>query len=195
MERLYLDALTGDEDAQLDFIRFIVTETDIPLPDVAVGWLTALAEPVNPCGQLYAMLSSCCEQLGDSYGTFMVGLHYYEGLGTRRNPKRAVDYFKRAVEAGNPRGYFYLGKSNIEGNGVLMNPEKGAELLAKGAQAGDLQCFLSLATCYATGMGVVPDAERAAELLNQACELEPYASMPEIQEMISQVEHDLSMEV
>lgn len=44
MERLYLDALTGDEDAQLDFIRFIVTETDIPLPDVAVGRLTALAE-------------------------------------------------------------------------------------------------------------------------------------------------------
>ena len=242
MERLYLDALTGDEDAQLDFIRFIVTETDIPLPDVAVGWLTALAEPVNPCGQLYAMLSSCCEplgdaeaamkylkklhklapddaqcclalarnyamgcgsrldfrkaaNLGDSYGTFMVGLHYYEGLGTRRNFKRAVDYFKRAVEAGNPRGYFYLGKSNIEGNGVRMNPEKGAELLAKGAEAGDLQCFLSLATCYATGMGVEPDAERAAELLNQARELEPYASMPEIQEMISQVEYNLSMEV
>lgn len=42
-----MDALTGDEDAQLDFIRFIVTETDIPLPDVAVGWLTALAEKGN----------------------------------------------------------------------------------------------------------------------------------------------------
>ena len=66
MERLYLDALTEDEDAQLDFIRFIVTETDIPLPDVAVRWLKALAEPVNSCGQLYAMLSSCCEQLGDA---------------------------------------------------------------------------------------------------------------------------------
>ena len=158
-----MDALTGDEDAQLDFIRFIVTETDMPLPDVAVGWLTALAEPVNPCGQLYAMLSSCCEQLGDaeaamkylkklhklapddaqccialarnyamgcgsrldyelalryfqkaanlgdSYGTFMVGLHYYEGLGTRRNFKRAVDYFKRALEMGDTRALYHLG--------------------------------------------------------------------------------------
>ena len=44
-------------------------------------------------------------------------------------------------------------------------------------------------------MGVEPDAERASELLNQARELEPYASMTEIQEMISQVEYKLSMEV
>ncbi len=47
--------------------------------------------------------------LGDSYGTFMVGLHYYEGQGTRRNFKRAVDYFKRAQEMGDTRALYHLG--------------------------------------------------------------------------------------
>ncbi len=51
-----MDALTGDEDAQLDFIRFIVTETDMPLPDVAVGWLTALAEKGNDQARNWAMM-------------------------------------------------------------------------------------------------------------------------------------------
>lgn len=129
--------------------------------------------------------------LGSGEGLFEVGLAYYEGCGTRRNCKRAVDYFRRAVDAGNPRGYYYLGMCHIEGDGVRMAPEKGVEFLEKGAAGGDLQSFLSLATCYAAGVGVEPDAERAAELLSQARALEPYAGIPEIQEMISQVESSM----
>lgn len=132
--------------------------------------------------------------LGSGDGLFAVGLAYHEGRGTCRNIKRAMDYFNRAVEAGNPRGYFYLGMNYIEGNGVRMNPELGTDFLEKGMQSGDLQCMLSLATCYATGMGVQTDTERAAELLSQARGLEPYASVPEIQEMIAQVEQSLGME-
>ena len=220
MERLYLDALTGDEDAQLDFIWFIVTKTDISLPDVAVGWLTALAEPVNPCGQLYAMLSSCCEQLGDaeaamkylkklhklapddaqcclalarnyamgcgsrldyelalryfqkaanlgdSYGTFMVGLHYYEGLGTRRNFKRAVDYFKRAVEMGDTRALYHLGICSARGEGLRQDAAAAAEYWQRGAALNDASCCVALALhCVEGG-----ELQRAEELLTQARE-------------------------
>ena len=44
MEELYRQGLSGDEEAQLDFITFIVTETELPMPDMAEVWLRRLAE-------------------------------------------------------------------------------------------------------------------------------------------------------
>lgn len=45
--------------------------------------------------------------LGDSYGMHMVGVMYYDGLGVRRNYKRAVDYFRRALEHGETQALYF----------------------------------------------------------------------------------------
>ena len=37
----------------------------------------------------------------------MVGLMYYEGCGVRRNYKRAVDFFLRALEGGEQKPLHY----------------------------------------------------------------------------------------
>ena len=36
--------MAGDEGAQLEYIQFYVTETNLPLPDDAKVWLVTLAE-------------------------------------------------------------------------------------------------------------------------------------------------------
>ena len=44
---LYELGMTGDEEAQLEFIRFWVTETSLPMPEPAKVWLMNLAEKGN----------------------------------------------------------------------------------------------------------------------------------------------------
>ena len=104
--------------------------------------------------------------LGDSYGTFMVGLHYYEGLGTRRNFKRAVDYFKRAVEMGDTRALYHLGICSARGEGMRQDAAAAAEYWQRGAALNDASCCVALALhCVEGG-----ELQRAEELLTQARE-------------------------
>ena len=44
LNELYRRGMAGDEEAQLEFIQFLVTETELPLPDEAKVWLVTLAE-------------------------------------------------------------------------------------------------------------------------------------------------------
>lgn len=104
--------------------------------------------------------------LGDLYGTFMVGLHYYEGLGTRRNFKRAVDYFKRALEMGDTRALYHLGICCSRGEGVRQDAAAAVGYWQRGAAMNDSPCCVALAMhCVDSG-----ELERAEELLAQARE-------------------------
>jgi len=104
--------------------------------------------------------------LGDSYGTFMVGLHYYEGLGTRRNFKRAVDYFKRALEMGDTRALYHLGICCSRGEGVRQDAAAAVGYWQRGAAMNDSPSCVALAMhCVDSG-----ELERAEELLAQARE-------------------------
>ena len=50
VNELYEMGREGNEEAQLEFIRFIVTETDFPLPDAAEEWLDTLVEKGERAG-------------------------------------------------------------------------------------------------------------------------------------------------
>ncbi|MBO5683552.1 MAG: sel1 repeat family protein [Akkermansia sp.] len=104
--------------------------------------------------------------LGDSYGTFMVGLHYYEGLGTRRNFKRAVDYFNRALEMGDTRALYHLGICCSRGEGVRQDSAAAEEYWQRGAALNDALCCVALAM-HSVDAGELQHAE---ELLAQARE-------------------------
>ena len=104
--------------------------------------------------------------LGDSYGTFMVGLHCYEGLGTRRNFKRAVDYFKRTLEMGDTRALYHLGICCSRGEGVRQDAAAAVGYWQRGAAMNDSPSCVALAMhCVDSG-----ELERAEALLAQARE-------------------------
>jgi TPR repeat protein len=104
--------------------------------------------------------------LGDYYGTFMVGLHYYEGLGTRRNFKRAADYFKRSLEMGDTSALYHLGICSSRGEGVRQDAAAAVGYWQRGAAMNDSPCCVALAMHCVDG----GELQRAEELLAQARE-------------------------
>ena len=84
--------------------------------------LLELAEPVNPCGQLYAMLSSCCDQLGDAAAAMKylkklqklapddaqcclaLARNYAMGCGTRLDYELALRCYQKAANLGDSYG-------------------------------------------------------------------------------------------
>ena len=128
LNELYEMGRDGNEEAQLEFIRFIVTETDFPLPDAAEEWLDSLAEKGNGqarrCYFTLAMmgdgedidwakleqwaLAMVDETPGEAY--CMLGMLYEPGLPGHDNLKLAVEYFQKAIEYGNTGCAFYLAR-------------------------------------------------------------------------------------
>lgn len=129
MEELYRQGLSGDEEAQLDFITFIVTETELPMPDMAEVWLRRLAEKGNDqarrCYFSWAMAGGGGENhdwlkveqwlLGMEAETpgaahAMLGMLYDPAFPGFTDWKLAAQYYRNAVDAGNAGCGFYLAR-------------------------------------------------------------------------------------
>ena len=126
MEELYRQGLSGDEEAQLDFITFIVTETELPMPDMAEVWLRRLAEKgidqARRCYFSWAMAGGGGENhdwlkveqwlLGMEAETpgaahAMLGMLYDPAFPGFTDWKLAAQYYRKAVDAGNAGCGFY----------------------------------------------------------------------------------------
>ena len=147
LNNLYELGLGGDEEAQLEFIRFYVTETDIPLPDEAQGWLRALAEKGNDQARrcYFSMAIS-----GDG-GTHdwkkleqwvldtmesapaeahcMLGMLYEPGLPGFSDAKKAAEHYRHAMECGNVGCGLYLARTYVRHEPEEHSPEELRELL------------------------------------------------------------------
>lgn len=128
VNELYEMGRRGNEEAQLEFIRFMVTETDLPLPDEAEVWLVSLAEKGNGqarrCYFTLAMmgdgegidwlkleqwaLAMVEETPGEAY--CMLGMLYEPGLPGFADLKRAVEHYQKAIELGNAGCGLYLAR-------------------------------------------------------------------------------------
>ena len=128
VNELYEMGRKGNEEAQLEFIRFLVTETDFPLPDEAEVWLDTLAEKGNGqarrCYFTLAMmgdgegidwlkleqwaLAMVEETPGEAY--CMLGMLYEPGLPGFVDLKRTVEYYQKAIELGNTGCGLYLAR-------------------------------------------------------------------------------------
>ena len=137
LEELYRRGMAGDEEAQLEYIRFFVTETCSPLPDEAKVWLVTLAEKgdaqARRCYFAWAMsgdegnfdwlkLEQWALELaetapGDAY--CMLGMLYEEGLPGFEDDKVAEGHYRKALECGNEGCGFYLAR-------VLLGREEDA---------------------------------------------------------------------
>ena len=128
LNELYRRGMAGDEEAQLEFIQFFVTETELPLPDEAKVWLVSLAEKgdaqARRCYFAWAMsgdegnfdwlkleqwaLALVETAPGDAY--CMLGMLYEEGLPGFEDDKVAEGHYRKAIEAGNEGCAFYLAR-------------------------------------------------------------------------------------
>ena len=58
---------------------------------------------------------------------YYIGLRYYNGLSVLNNPKKAVDFFRKAADQGLPRTQFRLGDCYGAGIGVKKDVEEAVK--------------------------------------------------------------------
>jgi TPR repeat protein len=92
-------------------------------------------------------------------------LHYQKG-----EYDEAVEFFREAVAAGEPKAKTFLGVAYKRGHGVEADPLKALELYREAADEGDIEAFRYLAECYEEGIGVKPDLSKMQRYLKRGCE-------------------------
>ncbi|WP_428031233.1 tetratricopeptide repeat protein [Ancylobacter sp.] len=87
------------------------------------------------------------------------------------NKDQAVDFFRRAAEAGSARAAYNLGLVYLQGQVAPKEPAIAAEWFKRGAESDQPDALYALATLYRDGNGVARDPIESARLLQRASEV------------------------
>ena len=90
-----------------------------------------------------------------------VGLLLRKGLGTKRDPERALYFFERAAEAGFVSAELNAAFMYLEGDGIPRDYEKASFWLHLAAVAGEPIAQYNLGVMFEKGLGVSRDLPRA----------------------------------
>lgn len=101
---------------------------------------------------------------------FDLGRMYEDGLGVRKNYRKAKECFEKAVENGCVSGYVFLGKLYLFGEGVKRDEKKCYEYFLRAAEGGDVFAAYRVGCCYLNGTGVEKDINLAEEWLCSAAD-------------------------
>ena len=97
---------------------------------------------------------------GDPLSQFNLGVMYSRGEGTRKNGKRALEWYMRSAEQGYAPAQFNLGAIYIEGSIVDADQKKAAAWWQLAAEQEFVQAQFNLASLYCRGIGVSRDREQ-----------------------------------
>ncbi len=138
-----------------------------------VGAMVLLGDGYNKSApaQAFHWYSLAADQ-GDRAGLTKVGLMLASGDGTPRNLEKAIPYFERASEMGDPQAQFALAECLLEGKGGVQKDEPHAlELIQAAAKNGYLRAINRLGNYYRKGILVKKDVAEARRLFTQAADL------------------------
>jgi uncharacterized protein len=107
----------------------------------------------------------------DPRALVMRGDAYAAGVDGPRDPKLAVEYYRKAAALDDPKGLIRLGEAMVLGRGITPDIEGGLMLISQAAESGDTNALILLGDFYARGISglpsrplAIPAYERAAEL-------------------------------
>lgn len=100
----------------------------------------------------------------------LLGRLYQEGLGVKRDPVAAANWFRRAAELGDIEGTFAFGVMLAEGDGIKKNREGAAQLFEKAAAQGHALANYNLALLYLRGDGKPESPDRGFLHMRYAAE-------------------------
>jgi uncharacterized caspase-like protein/TPR repeat protein len=108
---------------------------------------------------------------GNTEAMITVGNNYSSGRGVTANYDDAEWWYRRALEAGNPRAYRYLGQLALKRAEGKKTVPQMVECLEKGAAAGDPEAASELGSKYLDGEGVAKDLAKAQSWFERATAL------------------------
>ena len=94
------------------------------------------------------------------------------GEGVPKSLPQAVNWYRKAAEAGYAPGQTGLARCLLEGSGVRADPVQAVVWLERAAGQGEPQALTLLGECLREGRGVPADPARAEECLRWAAALE-----------------------
>lgn len=102
---------------------------------------------------------------GDEKAALLLGMLYDRGIGTAKDPAKAVYWYQQA--GNNPVSQFILGTYTTEGRNIVQDKDKGAELLQQSAAAQFPYADFNLAVlAHDARKSFLPDLIKSYELGN-----------------------------
>ncbi|CAN6852561.1 unnamed protein product, partial [Brassica oleracea] len=113
-------------------------------------------------------------QIGHPSAMYRTGLFYYFSLrGLRHDHAKAVYWFSKAAEKGEPRSMEILGEIYARGTGVERNYTKAFECLTLAAEGGLDSAFTGLGYLYVKGYGVDKNYAKVSLFLKVSDSVDP----------------------
>ncbi|XP_058079799.1 ERAD-associated E3 ubiquitin-protein ligase component HRD3A isoform X2 [Magnolia sinica] len=109
---------------------------------------------------------------GNAAAMYKIGIYYYFGLrGVRRDHTKALSWFLKAVEKGEPRSMELLGEIYARGAGVERNYTKALEWLTLASKQQHFSAYNGMGYLYVKGYGVdKKNFTKAKEYFEKAAE-------------------------
>lgn len=120
-------------------------------------------------GQSFTEVKKKAEQ-GYATAQFNLGVMYYQGEGTLRDPKQALHWHKKSAEQGYTKAQFNLGAMYYQGEGTLKDPKQALHWYKKCAAQGCAKAQYNLGVMYYYGEGTLEDRKQTAYWMKKAYE-------------------------
>nr|GMD03485.1 ERAD-associated E3 ubiquitin-protein ligase component HRD3A [Ipomoea batatas] len=110
-------------------------------------------------------------QKGNAGAMYKIGIFYYFGLrGVRRDHVKALSWFLKAVDKGEPRSMELLGEIYVRGAGVERNYTKALEWLSLASKQQLYSAYNGMGYLYVKGFGVEKNYTQAKEYFEKAAD-------------------------
>ena len=110
------------------------------------------------------------DNLNSAAAQYDLGLFYAKGLGVAADASQAVNWYRRAAEAGQANAQRNLGGCYRDGIGVEADATQAVAWYRRAADAGYCGAQCNLGGCYKDGTGVKPDPTQAVAWYRRAAE-------------------------
>lgn len=105
----------------------------------------------------------------------MIGLNnlaslYYNGIGVKRSPHKAIELFDKSAKLGNSDAATNLGFMYLSGNGAPKDLNKGLEYMEQAAQKGNVLAGFMIGYAYYKGADRPFNYHTAAPLIKKAAD-------------------------
>ncbi len=104
---------------------------------------------------------------GNWLAMYNIACMHYFGDGTPRDPEKALAWFLKASEAGDPEAASRAGTILLSEEG-MKDPERAFACFLKAAEAGSLSGMGNAAVCLLEGTGTVQDTEAGLAWMEKA---------------------------
>jgi len=121
-----------------------------------------------------------CAANGDTYAMLDLGGMYIEGRGVEKDREKALEWYQKAVELGEPIAYRCLGNfyryDNLEDGKVVLTKDidrikKAHEYFVAGSELDNENCLYELGDMFMEGLIENKDTSKAFELYERAYDI------------------------